>query len=199
MCILFLSAFIIFFAMIGYPLLLSFLDKILKPLPIKKNYEFKPTVSYMIVAHNEEGVILQKLKNTLEIDYPKEKLQIIVASDNSTDGTNYIVKNFIESNGSYNIFLYCSKKHKGKTNAQNEAQKISNGEILVMTDANTMIKSDAIKELVACFTEPNIVYVSGRLIYSNKDDNATSNSESTYWNLDLRISMMKRFASMQKA
>ena len=187
MCILFLSAFVIFFAMIGYPLLLSLLDKILKPLPIKKDFEFEPTVSYMIVAHNEESVILKKLKNTLEIDYPKEKLQIIVASDNSTDGTNSIVKNFIERNSSYNIFLYCSKKHKGKTNAQNEAQKISNGEILVMTDANTMIKSDAIKELVACFTEPNIVYVSGRLIYSNKDDNATSNSESTYWDLDLRM------------
>lgn len=127
------------------------------------------------------------MNNAIEIDYPKDKLQIIVASDNSTDRTNGIVKEFIKNNLDAEVILYCSKEHKGKTNAQNEAQKIANGDILVMTDANTIVDKNAIKELVSCFVEDNIAYVSGRLVYSNVTETSTSNSEGTYWNIDLKM------------
>lgn len=182
-----ISIFVIGFAMVGYPLLLVLLDKLFAPKDNEKDYSYKPDVSYMIVAHNEEKVIADKLKNALEIDYPANKLQIIVASDNSTDKTNEIVSELINANSDKNINLYCSQEHKGKTNAQNEAQKLATGEILVMTDANTMIKSNAITELVASFTSADIAYVCGKLVYSNADDNSTSQSESTYWNLDLKL------------
>lgn len=179
--------FIIGYAMIGYPILLKLIGRMKKPSENKKNFQYEPNVSYMIVAHNEEKVIKEKLQNALELEYPEEKLQIIIASDNSTDKTNQIVEEFIKNHSSRNITLYLSKEHKGKTNAQNEAQKISSGEILVMTDANTMVKSNAIKELVSYYTSPDIVYVCGKLEYSNVKSNVTSQSECTYWDLDLSM------------
>jgi len=180
-----ISAFIVFYAMVGYPLFLKLLGKIKKPKPNQIRTDYEPTVSYMIVAHNEETVIRDKLENAIGLDYPKEKLQILVASDNSTDSTNSIVNTFIEEHKQFHIKLYCSKEHKGKTNAQNEAQKLVQSEILVMTDANTLLEKDAIRQLVSYFTSDDIVYVCGKLEYSNSGDNCTSNSESTYWNLDL--------------
>lgn len=181
-----ISSFIIFYAMIGYPATLYLLDIIFKAKPIKKDYFTLPTVSLIIVAHNEEEVIKNKLINTTELDYPIDKFEIIVASDNSTDRTNQIVKEFASSNQKYKIKLVVTKEHKGKTNAQNEAQRSTVGEIIVMTDANSILKSNSIKELVSCFTEDNIAYVCGKLVYTNKDS-LTSNSESSYWNYDLKM------------
>lgn len=182
-----LSAFVICYAMIGYPIVLGLIDKVMKPPKNKQDYSYEPTVSYMIVAHNEEKVIYDKLINALSIEYPADKMQIVVASDNSTDNTNRIVRTFIEENKDWNMVLYTTKEHRGKTNAQNEAQKIATGEILVMTDANTILKEDAIRELVSYFTAEDIAYVSGKLEYSNAGDTATSRSESTYWDLDLSM------------
>lgn len=179
--------FIIFFAMIGYPVLLIVLDKLFKPRENKKDTEYEPTVSYMIVAHNEEKVIRKKLENTLKLSYPREKLEIIIASDNSTDRTDEIVEDFIKEHPEQKIVLHKTKEHKGKTNAQNEAQKKVSGEILVMTDANSMLEGNAIKELVSSFSEEKIVYVCGKLVYSNMDKADSSTSEATYWNLDLRM------------
>lgn len=182
-----ICVFVIGYGMVGYPLLLKVIELIKRPTDNKKDLSYEPMVSYMIVAHNEEKVIKEKLENALRLDYPCDKLQIIVASDNSTDNTNLLVEEFIKDNSTRNIILYCSKEHKGKTNAQNEAQKMANGEILVMTDANTMIKPDAIRELVSYYTAPEIVYVCGKLEYSNATSNATSQSEATYWDLDLSM------------
>ena len=182
-----LNIFIIFYAMIGYPLVLRLVYKIIKPIEHMKNFEYEPTVSYMIVAHNEEKVIESKLKNTLALEYPNNKLQIIVASVNSTDATNTIVNDFIKQHRDIRIVLVCSKEHKGKTNAQNEAQKFATGDILVMTDANTMVKKDAVKEIVSYFTSDDIAYVCGKLVYSNTEASNTSKSESAYWNIDLEM------------
>lgn len=78
----------------------------------------------MVVAHNEEKVILDKLNNILELDYPKDKIEFLIASDNSTDKTNEIVREFIKENQDRKIRIYEVKARKGKTNAQNEAQKM---------------------------------------------------------------------------
>ncbi len=182
-----ISAFIVFYAMIGYPLLLKILEKVLKPKEISKNCGYEPNVTYMIVAHNEESVIEKKLENALKLDYPGDKMQILVASDNSTDSTNAIVEAFIKKHSDKDLLLYCTREHKGKTNAQNEAQKVATGDILVLTDANTILREDAIRELVSSFTNEDIAYVCGKLVYSNSKDNLASNSETTYWNMDLSM------------
>lgn len=171
--------------MIGYPVSLKIIDKLIKPKTNEKKFSYKPSVTYMIVAHNEEKVIEKKLENSLTIDYPSEKFEILVTSDSSTDSTNRIVQRFIDSHPEKRIRLFTTTEHKGKTNAQNEAQKTVKSEILVMTDANSIVKSDAIKQLVSCFTDSNVAYVCGKLEYSNEINSQTGNSEITYWNIDL--------------
>lgn len=180
-----ISAFVIVWAMGGYACSLKLLGKIFKGRKLIKDKTDTPTVSVMIVAHNEEKVILEKLKNVVENDYPKELIEYIIASDSSTDKTNEIVEQFIIEHQDLRIKLHKTKEHKGKTNAQNEAQKVATGEILVMTDANAMFERGAISELVYCFTDEEIAYVTGKLIYKNADDNDTAYFESAYWKGDL--------------
>ncbi|GAE88921.1 glycosyltransferase family 2 protein [Acetivibrio straminisolvens] len=179
------SGFIIFWAMIGYPVSLKIIGRLYKSRKLEKDYSYQPTVTVMVVAHNEEKVILEKLNNILELDYPKDKIEILVASDNSTDQTNDIVREFIERHPECKIRLYEVKTRKGKTNAQNEAQKTVTTEILVMTDANSMLDRNAVKELVAAFTSDNIAYVSGRLAIANREASDVSNAEAGYWDSDL--------------
>ncbi len=187
-CVIVMSfcAFFVFFAMVGYPLMMLLVERIKKPRDIKKDGSYEPTVSYMIVAHNEEKSILKKLENLLTLDYPTNKMEVLVASDYCTDRTDEIVQDFILSHPDIRIILNKSKEHKGKTNAQNETQKYATGEILVMTDANSIFERNAIRELVSAFVSEDISYVCGRLIYSNEENNI-ANSESTYWKLDLTI------------
>ena len=180
-----ICAFIIFWAMIGYPISLLILDEIFKRDNIV-DYSENPSVTIMVVAHNEEKVILQKLNNIIHIDYPLDKLEILVASDFSTDKTNDIVEQFINDNPEIRIRLHKTKNHFGKTNAQNETQELCNTEILVMTDANAMLDSMAVRELVASFTSADIAYVSGKLKYMNENDNQTAQEEGFYWKLELK-------------
>lgn len=183
----YLSAFIIFWAMVGYPISLIILKKIYKNRRLKKDFSFEPTVTVMVVAHNEEKIIRKKLENVIKLDYPREKIEFLITSDNSTDRTNHIVRDFIRNNPEYKIRLYEVKQRKGKTNAQNEAQKTVKSEILVMTDANSMLEANSVRELVASFTSNDISYVSGRLVIINKDFSDVTNSENTYWDFDTKL------------
>ena len=180
-----ISAFIVFFAMVGYPLLLKFIDAVFKPKQIKKNFDYEPTVTILIPAHNEEDVIEKKIDNCFSLDYPKDKLEVLVTSDHSTDKTNKIVESYIKNNPDKNLRLYVTKNRMGKTNAQNEAQKTVKSEILFMSDANAYLAKNAIREIVCCFVSDDIVYVAGRQSYTNSGDNKTSNSDGAYLKLDL--------------
>lgn len=178
------AVFVIFWAMIGYPISLAILDRLLKRTN-RKDDKYEPTVTIMVVAHNEESIIAEKLQNLLNVKYPADKLEFLIASDFSTDKTDEIVETFITTHPEYKIRIHKSEKHLGKTNAQNETQKLCNTEILVMTDANAMFVPNAVKELVSYFTDPSIAYVSGQLRYVNTEENGTANSEGFYWKLDL--------------
>lgn len=181
-----LSGFMIFWAMIGYPVSILLLGKVFKNRQNKRDWNYKPSVTVMIVAHNEEKVIKEKLDNVCALDY-YHPIDILIASDQSTDKTNAIVEEYIKNHPEFKIRLYKSKKRMGKTNAQNEAQKTVTSEILVMTDANAMLDKQAIKELVSCFASPDIFYVTGVLKYINSSESATAESENTYWSLDVKV------------
>lgn len=183
----YMSGFIIFWAMIGYPLSLKLIGRLYKNRELKKNYSHQPTVTVMVVAHNEEKVILDKLHNIVELDYPRNKIEFLVASDNSTDKTNEIVREFIGRHPDKNIKLYEVKARMGKTNAQNEAQKTVTTEYLVMTDANSIMDKDSVKELMAAFTSDNIAYVCGRLSIINQDVSDVSSAETSYWECDIAV------------
>jgi cellulose synthase/poly-beta-1,6-N-acetylglucosamine synthase-like glycosyltransferase len=182
-----INSFIIFWAMIGYPLSLRIINKFKKERSPEIDKSYEPTVTIMIVAHNEEKVIGDKLLNVIKVNYPKDKLEILISSDNSTDKTNEIVRRFINNHQEYSIRLYEVKERKGKTNAQNEAAATVKSEILVMTDANAMLDQNSIRELVSEFSVDEIAYVTGRLMYINEDKAWTSKSESSYWEWDLKM------------
>jgi cellulose synthase/poly-beta-1,6-N-acetylglucosamine synthase-like glycosyltransferase len=178
------AVFVIFWAMIGYPASLVILNKLFKK-KNKKDSSFEPSVTIMVVAHNEEKVIEEKLQNLLDTDYPVDKLEFLIASDFCTDKTDEIVESFIAAHPERKIRIHKSVNHYGKTNAQNETQELCDTDILVMTDANAMFEPNAVRELVSYFTDPDIAYVSGQLRYMNTEGNKTANSEGFYWNLDL--------------
>lgn len=183
----FTSAFVIFWGMIGYSLSLKLIGELLRSRKLEKDYTNQPTVTIMVVAHNEEKVILDKLNNIIQVDYPMDKIEFLVASDNSTDSTNGIVKDFIANNTEFKIKLYEVKARRGKTNAQNEAKKIVTTEYLVMTDANSMLDRESIKELMAAFTSDDIAYVTGKLSIMNQEASDVSNAETSYWDSDMAI------------
>ena len=180
----YIVGFAIFYAMIGYPITLMILDKIMKR-KNDKDLSYKPFVSIIISAYNEEKVIERKLENITESTYPH--YEVIVANDASSDRTVEICQNFINNHSAYDIKVNTVKNHLGKTNAQDEAVDVAKGEIIVFSDANSMFKADAIDELVSYFTDDDIIYVCGSLIYAKDDDIASAVAENSYWDMELKM------------
>ena len=111
-----------------------------------------PVLSLIITVHNEESGIQEKLENTLQIDYPSDCLEIIIASDFSTDQTDSIVESYADRN----VCLVRADERKGKEYAQLCAIRSSKGEILVFSDVATQIPVDALRLLAACFSDPQV-------------------------------------------
>ncbi|TDP81565.1 cellulose synthase/poly-beta-1,6-N-acetylglucosamine synthase-like glycosyltransferase [Halanaerobium saccharolyticum] len=185
-----LSLILILHTFIFYPVSLYLINKFIKKSTLITSNNYQPEVSFIIAAHNEEKVIKMKLENVINLNYDFSKLEVIVASDNSADNTNQIVEEFISEHQGEDIpdlKLYIVKDRKGKTNAQNEAVKEAQGEIIAFSDANTIWEKDALEKLIAGFKDQSIGYICGRLQYVNDYDNITAESESTYWNYDLKM------------
>lgn len=181
----FTGIFFIVYTMIGYPLLLKILDKLVKKDGMTFDDSYEPRVTIIIPVHNEDKVIEKKILNLLEMNYPKEKTEIIITSDNSTDKTVEIVKKY-EKKYEY-IKLIEVKKRAGKTNAQDEAVDIATGEILVFSDANSILDKSSIKEIVKYMYDNTVGYVAGKLEYVNGDVSSSAKSEESYWNYDLEM------------
>ena len=135
------------------------------------------TVTVIVSAYNEEKVIGDRIQNILDSDYPKEKLEILIGSDGSTDNTNQI----IESYTSRGVKLLKWVDRRGKISVLNDLVASSTGEIIVFSDANTIYKKDAIAKLVRGFRDENIGCVCGELIFRNAGESDTGNLEGVYW------------------
>ena len=172
----------ILYVYFGYPLLLLILSKFHRAPPVQKA-DITPTVSLIISAYNEKEVIAKKIENALTLDYPKDRLEIIVASDGSIDGTNEIVSNFTGQG----VKLVALEKNRGKSAAQNEAVKSSTGDIIVFSDSTSMYQVDALRKLMAPFADPHVGCVSGRYYYQNTGESAASSGEGLYWEYEVSI------------
>jgi cellulose synthase/poly-beta-1,6-N-acetylglucosamine synthase-like glycosyltransferase len=159
----FLSLFMIAYVYVGYPLavvlMCRFVSRGVNKAPIE------PFVTILISAYNEESVIACTLDNKLNLDYPQDKLEIIVISDGSTDRTDVIVAAFAEKN----VRLIRQEPRAGKTSALNLAVPVAKGEIIVFSDANSLYAPDALNKLVANFADDSVGYVTGKMIYANPD------------------------------
>ncbi|NOX56288.1 MAG: glycosyltransferase family 2 protein [Planctomycetes bacterium] len=141
---------------LGYPLLLAVLARI-RPRPVEADPSYTPGVSLIIAAHNEEKVIEHKIRNSLELDYPKDKLEIIVASDGSDDGTNEICRRY-EARG---VRLNVVTPRGGKLRAIKLTVPTAEHDVIVFSDANAMYQPDSIRALVAFLRDDRVGAVTG--------------------------------------
>jgi len=148
------SLIFVFYSYFGYPLLLWIISQI-RDKPVKK-LDIKPSVSCIITAYNEEKRIREKIENTLRQDFPRKSLEIIVASDCSTDKTD----EFVEAYQSQGVTLVRAPERKGKENAQKYAVEISSGDVLIFSDTATMLPPNAITNIVKNFHDPTVGCVS---------------------------------------
>ena len=146
---------------VGYPLCIALLQ-ILRPRPIRAR-AITPRVTVVISAHNEAASIEATVRNKLRQDYPPDLLDVLVASDGSTDGTDAILHRLVQEEPRVNFFR--QEPRNGKTAALNSLIKRSQAEIIVFADANSMYRADAIRALVAPFADPQVGYVTGRMLY----------------------------------
>jgi cellulose synthase/poly-beta-1,6-N-acetylglucosamine synthase-like glycosyltransferase len=172
---------LILYAYIGFPLLLA-IRGWLQRRPVKKA-DIVPRVSLVITAHNEATHIGAKLENVLALDYPREQLEIIVASDGSNDGMNEIVTRYADRGVLLRAF-----PRQGKIPTLNAAAVQATGDILVFSDANSIYASDALRVLLRAFADPTVGAVGGNQVYiSGSTGNTASFGERMYWGFDRRL------------
>src|SRR5450755_1798510 len=164
---------------LGYPLVLYVWRKVAAR-PVKKGF-WEPTVSILIAAHNERDIIEKKLLNCLQLDYPLEKLQVVVALDAPTDGTDAVVAAIVAMYENKTISVVTLAQHKGKAGALNHAVSVARGEILVFADARQSFDHNALRELVANFNDPEVGSVSGELLLLDDDGREASDGVGIYW------------------
>jgi cellulose synthase/poly-beta-1,6-N-acetylglucosamine synthase-like glycosyltransferase len=136
-----------------------------------------PGVSLIIAAHNEEAVLRAKLENALAMDYPAERLDIIVVSDASTDDTDRITAEFAVRG----VRLHRQEVRGGKTEAQNAGVRLARGQFVAFSDANSMYAPSALKRLLVPFADERIGCVCGELQYANPDEQGAGKGEGLYW------------------
>lgn len=168
----------IIYSYVGYPLVLALIAR-LNPANVTPDDNFQPEVTLLIVAYNEEKEIEDKIKNCLTLDYPRNLLKIVVASDGSTDATNTIAEKF--KNQGVNLIAY--PQNRGKITALNASMGKIYSEIVVFSDANVTYDCQALRKLVRNFADPRVGVVSGRVRLLN-DTLSYGDSEKAYYGIE---------------
>ena len=163
---------------LGYPLFV-YLVSILFPKRVLRA-EIEPKVTVLITAFNEEAAIREKLENTLKIDYPSDKLEILVASDGSIDRTDEIVREF----ASQGIKLFRQEGRVGKTMTQNKAVEQATGEVILFSDATTLYTADVFRQLLSAFADDSVGCVAGRLVYLDAEQSNVGKGARSYWSYE---------------
>ena len=181
--LLYLISFAIIWQFVGYPSLMAVVA--IRAQPKNKDYSFQPFVSIVVPTYNEEKVIEKRIKNLFELDYPKDNYEIIVVDSGSADNTAQIVEKLIEKHYSsgLNLRLIKEEERKGKASAINSGKKHAKGEIVLITDANSVFDKNVLKEMMPHFKNPKVGAVGGRYYVANPE-NKLAASESFYWDLE---------------
>ncbi len=176
-----ISLFIVFYTFAGYGFLLYLLVRIRRMLNIKRtvppiNYEQLPACTLLVAAYNEEAYIRQKIENTLDLGYPAGKLEIVFVTDGSDDKTPDIIAEFPQ------IRLFHEAKRSGKIAAVHRAMTQIHSEVVVFTDANTFLNSDALFNICRHYSVTNVGAVAGeKRVHSNPEADASAAGEGFYW------------------
>jgi cellulose synthase/poly-beta-1,6-N-acetylglucosamine synthase-like glycosyltransferase len=164
---------------VGYPFLLAVLSLFFERRKLSPDHT--PYLSVLIAAYNEELGIRTKIEQTLALDYPSDKIEIIVLSDGSTDQTDEIVESFADPR----VQLLSVKGRKGKTNAQNEGVKVARGEVLIFSDATTVYHPQALRHLACNYISDDVGAASGRYQYFDPEGKSPSGLGTiAFWNYE---------------
>ncbi len=170
---------------VGYPFLLMLLLGFRRRRISRAAVE--PAITLVITAYNEEQSIGDKLENCLKLNYPKEKLQILVASDCSDDRTHEIVRGFADRG----VELMVLPERGGKTAAQNAAVREARGEIVVFTDASTEFTAEMLRDLTKSFADDRVGCVGAELEYVSDQQSGVGKGAGAYWRYERRVKSME--------
>lgn len=180
-----ISLFILFYAYIGYGILLFCLVKVKRmmngqtPTPKPDSW---PEVTHLIAAYNERDFIDRKIQNSLSLDYPKGKMKVVLVTDGSSDDTPEKVRAYPE------VRLFHSPERKGKIAAIHRTMAHVDTPIVIFSDANTLLNQEAIKNMVRHFELPDVGVVAGeKRVLTEEKDSASAAGESMYWKYESKL------------
>ena len=180
-----LCAALVVYVYVGYPLLLKLVHLLVGRAPVHEPAP-EPSLTLVVSAFNEEASIRDKLDNTLQLDYPSERLQVLVVSDASDDRTDDIVREYANRG----VTLLRMPERGGKTVGLNAALREASGAVVVFSDANAMYRRDALRRLAAPFADPAVGAVVGESTYHDSET-ASEASESLYWKYETAIKRLE--------
>ncbi len=181
-----LAALLLFYVYAGYPLLLAIIGLFVRSRRPEAGYY--PRLSVLIAAYNEEEAIARKIEQTLALEYPADKLEVLVLSDCSTDRTDEIVSSFPDKR----VRLVRMTDRRGKTHAQNQGIKEATGEVTVFSDATAVYQSKALLYMACNYQDESVGAVSGRYQYFDPtDQSATGLGSMAFWNYENLIKKLQ--------
>ena len=181
-----LAALLLFYVYAGYPLLLAIIGLFVRHRRLEAGYT--PRISVLIAAYNEEAAIERKVQQTLALEYPAEKLEVLVLSDCSTDRTDELVRAFPDSR----VRLVRMPERRGKTHAQNYGIREASGDVVIFSDATAIYHSKALLYLACNYQDPTVGAVSGRYQYFDPGEQSPTGLGSVaFWNYENLIKTLQ--------
>lgn len=165
-----------------YPMLLWIFNGVINRQQ-KIQREYWPTISVIISAYNEEKIIQQRIENLLSLNYPADKVEVLIGSDCSSDTTNDIVLSYRDKG----VSLAAFNDRRGKASVLNDLASIAKNEVLIFSDANTFYEKNVFRNFVRHFSDPSIGGVCGYLQLRSSEDNSGGKGESFYWEYENKI------------
>jgi len=186
-----IAAALVGYSYFGYPLWL-WLRSRWSPRPVRRNSDRSsataPAVSAVMVVRNEETVIARKVENLLTLDYPAEKLDVVVVSDGSSDRTPAILADYARASGAgTRVRILTKPVSQGKAAGLNDAIQLATGEMLLFTDARQQIESGALRLLIENFADPEVGAASGELMLGEPTSGETGKGMGLYWRIEKKI------------
>jgi len=180
--------FVLVYTYIGYPLVLYVLTILKKHFysgTKKKIQDYEPEVCLFVMAYNEKDFVQQKVLNSFQLDYPKEKIQYVWITDGSDDGTPDLLREYKQ------LEVYHEPARRGKMHAMNRGMQFVKAPVVIFSDTNTRLNSNAIREIVACFSNPEVGCVAGeKRIVEKEADVAAAAGEGLYWRFESWVKKM---------
>jgi biofilm PGA synthesis N-glycosyltransferase PgaC len=177
-----LAAAIVGYSYLGYPVWL-WLRSAWSPRPVRRG-SGTPLVSAVMVVRNEEAVIARKIENLLTLDYPQDKLNVVIVSDGSSDGTVAILEEYAREP---RVRILVKAVSEGKAAGLNDAIQMTSGEVLLFTDARQRIESDALHLMIENFADSEVGAVSGELMLGDPASGEVGKGMGLYWRIEKKI------------